>query len=98
MGLAFLAGHMGGVLQAAIAVTSSVAGPMLACFIMALFLPFTNYKVRYPRQISPSVLLSLPPYTRKATGKFVVLYIVYRTESSTTLLHESKYILLKRIE
>ncbi|XP_042863380.1 sodium-coupled monocarboxylate transporter 1-like [Penaeus japonicus] len=43
MGLAFLAGHMGGVLQAAIAVTSSVAGPMLACFIMALFLPFTNY-------------------------------------------------------
>ncbi|XP_037779304.1 sodium-coupled monocarboxylate transporter 1-like [Penaeus monodon] len=44
MGLAFLAGHMGGVLQAAIAVTSSVAGPMLACFIMALFLPFTNYK------------------------------------------------------
>lgn len=61
MGLAFLAGHMGGVLQAAIAVTSSVAGPMLACFIMALFLPFTNYKVRDARQIFPPIHLSFYP-------------------------------------
>ncbi|KAG7157234.1 Sodium-coupled monocarboxylate transporter 2-like 7, partial [Homarus americanus] len=42
--LAFLAGNLGGVLQAAIAVTSSVAGPLLAVFIMALFMPFTNSK------------------------------------------------------
>lgn len=46
LGLAFLAGNLGGVLQAAIAVTSSVAGPLLAVFIMALFMPFTNSKVR----------------------------------------------------
>ncbi|XP_045116541.1 sodium-dependent multivitamin transporter-like [Portunus trituberculatus] len=44
LGLAFVAGSMGGVLQAAIAVTSSVAGPLLAVFIMALFMPFTNTK------------------------------------------------------
>ncbi|XP_071518526.1 sodium-dependent multivitamin transporter-like [Panulirus ornatus] len=44
LGLAFLAGNLGGVLQAAIAVTSSVAGPLLAVFIMALFMPFTNSK------------------------------------------------------
>nr|XP_045596123.1 sodium-dependent multivitamin transporter-like [Procambarus clarkii]XP_045596124.1 sodium-dependent multivitamin transporter-like [Procambarus clarkii]XP_045596125.1 sodium-dependent multivitamin transporter-like [Procambarus clarkii]XP_045596126.1 sodium-dependent multivitamin transporter-like [Procambarus clarkii]XP_045596127.1 sodium-dependent multivitamin transporter-like [Procambarus clarkii]XP_045596128.1 sodium-dependent multivitamin transporter-like [Procambarus clarkii] len=44
VGLAFLAGNLGGVLQAAIAVTSSVAGPLLAVFLMALFMPFTNSK------------------------------------------------------
>lgn len=44
LGLAFVAGSLGGVLQAAIAVTSSVAGPLLAVFIMALFMPFTNSK------------------------------------------------------
>nr|XP_053635005.1 sodium-dependent multivitamin transporter-like [Cherax quadricarinatus] len=44
VGLAFLAGNLGGVLQAAIAVISSVAGPLLAVFIMALFMPFTNSK------------------------------------------------------
>ncbi|XP_069188022.1 sodium-dependent multivitamin transporter [Procambarus clarkii] len=44
VGLAFLAGNLGGVLQAAIAVISSVAGPLLAVFLMALFMPFTNSK------------------------------------------------------
>lgn len=49
LALAFAAGSLGGVLQAAIAVTSSVAGPLLAVFIMALFMPFTNAKVRERR-------------------------------------------------
>ncbi|XP_042228144.1 sodium-dependent multivitamin transporter-like isoform X3 [Homarus americanus] len=44
VGLAFLAGSMGGVLQAAIAVTFAVAGPLMAAFIMAIFMPFTNAK------------------------------------------------------
>ncbi|XP_042240978.1 sodium-dependent multivitamin transporter-like [Homarus americanus] len=44
VGFAFLAGSLGGVLQAAIVVTSSVGGPLLGVFIMALFMPFTNSK------------------------------------------------------
>ncbi|XP_063614505.1 sodium-dependent multivitamin transporter-like [Penaeus indicus] len=43
-GLAFLAGNFGGLIQAAMALTSGVSGPMLAVFIMAIFLPFTNSK------------------------------------------------------
>lgn len=45
VGAAFLAGNLGGVLQTAVAVTSSVSGPLLAAFVMALFMPFTNAKV-----------------------------------------------------
>lgn len=45
VGLAFIAGSMGGVLQAAVAVTFAVAGPLMAAFIMAIFMPFTNAKV-----------------------------------------------------
>lgn len=45
VGAAFMAGNLGGVLQTAIAVTNSVAGPLLAAFVMALFMPFTNAKV-----------------------------------------------------
>ncbi|KAK3863994.1 hypothetical protein Pcinc_030258 [Petrolisthes cinctipes] len=44
VGLAFIAGSMGGVLQAAVAVTFAVAGPLMAAFIMAIFMPFTNAK------------------------------------------------------
>nr|XP_045596122.1 sodium-dependent multivitamin transporter-like [Procambarus clarkii] len=44
VGFALLAGNLGGVLQAGIAVNTAVAGPLLAVFLMALFLPFTNSK------------------------------------------------------
>ncbi|XP_076059410.1 sodium-coupled monocarboxylate transporter 1-like [Oratosquilla oratoria] len=42
MGLSFSAGRLGGVLQASYAVNGAVAGPLLALFVMALFIPFVN--------------------------------------------------------
>ncbi|XP_042863379.1 sodium-coupled monocarboxylate transporter 1-like [Penaeus japonicus] len=42
--LAFLGDHLGGILQGTIAITSAVSGPILAVFIMGLFLPFVNSK------------------------------------------------------
>lgn len=49
IGLAFMAGSMGGVLQAAVAVTFAVAGPLFAAFTLAIFVPFTNAKVSHVR-------------------------------------------------
>ena len=43
--MAFLAKNMGGVLQIAIGVYGGCTGPILAMFVMALFVPFTNPKV-----------------------------------------------------
>ncbi|XP_037787388.1 sodium-coupled monocarboxylate transporter 1-like [Penaeus monodon] len=43
-GLAFLGDHLSGVLQGTIAITSSVSGPILAVYVMGLFLPSTNAK------------------------------------------------------
>ncbi|XP_042205345.1 sodium-coupled monocarboxylate transporter 1-like [Homarus americanus] len=44
VGLAFMAGKTGGILQAAVAVIWSVTGPLMAAFVMAIFMPFTNAK------------------------------------------------------
>ncbi|CAL4148168.1 unnamed protein product, partial [Meganyctiphanes norvegica] len=44
VGLSYLAGQLGGVLQAAITVNSAVSSPSLAVFVMAMFMPFTNSK------------------------------------------------------
>ncbi|XP_050715097.1 sodium-dependent multivitamin transporter-like [Eriocheir sinensis] len=44
IGLAFIAGSMGGVLQTAVAVTFAVAGPLFAAFTLAIFVPFSNAK------------------------------------------------------
>ncbi|XP_069979346.1 sodium-coupled monocarboxylate transporter 1 isoform X1 [Penaeus vannamei] len=43
--LAFLGDHLGGILQGTIAITSAVSGPILAVFVMGLFLPFANSKL-----------------------------------------------------
>ena len=45
MVMAFLAKNMGGVLQIAIGVYGGCTGPVLAIFILALFVPFSNPKV-----------------------------------------------------
>ena len=50
IGLAFIAGSMGGVLQAAVAVTFAVAGPLYAAFNLAIFVPFSNAKVSWPKE------------------------------------------------
>ncbi|KAK3878590.1 hypothetical protein Pcinc_016803 [Petrolisthes cinctipes] len=42
VGLAFLAGNLGGLLQTAHAFVGSVSGPLLSVFVMALFMPFSN--------------------------------------------------------
>lgn len=42
IGLAFLAGKMGGVLQVAVGVYGGCTGPILGLFCMALFVPFSN--------------------------------------------------------
>ena len=41
---------MGGILQAAIAVSFAVVGPLYAAFNLAIFVPFSNAKVRLPRE------------------------------------------------
>ena len=45
MAMAFLAKNMGGVLQIAIAVYGGCTGPVLAIFVLGLFIPFSNPKV-----------------------------------------------------
>ncbi|KAG0717767.1 Sodium-coupled monocarboxylate transporter 2 [Chionoecetes opilio] len=42
VGLAFLAGNFGGLLQTAHAFVGSVSGPLLAVFTLAFFMPFSN--------------------------------------------------------
>ncbi|XP_076034113.1 sodium-coupled monocarboxylate transporter 1-like [Oratosquilla oratoria] len=44
MGFSFLAQRLGGVLQAAIAVSGSAGGPLLGIFTMGIFMPFANAK------------------------------------------------------
>ncbi|XP_045128260.1 sodium-coupled monocarboxylate transporter 1-like [Portunus trituberculatus] len=42
VGLAFLAGNFGGLLQTAHAFVGSVSGPLLSVFVLAFFMPFSN--------------------------------------------------------
>lgn len=44
--MAFLAANFDGVLAASIVLNGSVAGPLLAVFLMGIVLPFTNKYVR----------------------------------------------------
>ena len=44
--MAFVAKNMGGVIQVATGVYGGASGPILAMFVMALFMPFTNPKVK----------------------------------------------------
>ena len=46
MVMAFLAKNMGGVVQVTIGVAGGCTGPLLAIFTLALFVPFSNTKVR----------------------------------------------------
>ena len=47
MTMAFLAKNMGGVIQVVVAVSGGCTGPVLAIFIMGLFIPFSNPKVSW---------------------------------------------------
>lgn len=42
----FAAGSLGGVLKAALVLNGTVAGPLLGVFLLGVFLPFVNSKVR----------------------------------------------------
>ncbi|XP_050734620.1 sodium-coupled monocarboxylate transporter 2-like isoform X2 [Eriocheir sinensis] len=42
VGLAFMAGNLGGLLQTAHAFVGSVSGPLLSVFVLAFFMPFSN--------------------------------------------------------
>lgn len=43
--MAFLAGRIGSVLQAAISLAGCLVGPLLGLYIMAIFVPFANVRV-----------------------------------------------------
>ena len=43
--MAFLAGQIGSVLQAAISLAGCLVGPLLGLYIMAIFVPFANVRV-----------------------------------------------------
>ena len=51
--MAFVAKNMGGVIQVATGVYGGCTGPILAMFVMALFLPFTNAKVGEELRATP---------------------------------------------
>lgn len=44
LGLAFLVGRLGTVLQASIIMSGAIRGPLLALFVLAFFFPFVNAK------------------------------------------------------
>lgn len=45
-GMAFMVGRFGTVLQAVYALSGSISGPLFALFVMGVFLPFVNSRVR----------------------------------------------------
>jgi SSS family transporter len=52
VGLAFIVGRLGTVLQASLALSGSLGGPLLALFCLALFCPFVNAKSAFVSLIS----------------------------------------------
>lgn len=45
--MAFIAGKIGSVLQAAISLAGCLVGPLLGIYIMAIFVPFANVRVSF---------------------------------------------------
>lgn len=52
MGIAFTVGLLSGVIETAMLTSSATTGPLVGVFLLAMFVPIANWKVRLKRKYS----------------------------------------------